>query len=210
MIFIRLNLVNKKEYEENRFYREIIITIPKSTEELKRDFEYLGLDYDNLSIQDSHITNVEIIDIDNPEYSNPMSHVFNDINIRGNESGYTIPFQDVKEIYHLIHDLSTEDKEKIIAVLNSEKENIINMKSAIKYIKHLNDYELDSDSHSADEYAENVIRKGDLDIDDIMDYIDLETLGNNLLESRDSRITEYGVLTHIFDRQEDLEDEEEV
>lgn len=209
-MYMKLNLVNKREYEENRFYKEIVITIPKSFEELKKDFEYLGLDYENLSIQDSHITNVEVIDIDNPEYSNSMSRVFNNINVRGDESGYTTPFQDVKAIYSLINNLSAEEKEKLLAVLTSEKENIVNMNSAIKYIKHLNDYELDCESNSEEEYAENAINNGELDMDDIMDYIDLETLGNNLLDSRNSRITEYGVLTHIVDRQEELEDEEEI
>ena len=36
-------MVNKKEYEESEIYKEIKIIIPRSREELEKDFEYLGL-----------------------------------------------------------------------------------------------------------------------------------------------------------------------
>ena len=45
---MKLNIVNKHEYEENEDYREVIVRIPKENEKLERDFRYLGLDYNNL------------------------------------------------------------------------------------------------------------------------------------------------------------------
>ena len=33
-------MVNKKEYEESEIYKEIKIIIPRSREELEKDFEY--------------------------------------------------------------------------------------------------------------------------------------------------------------------------
>ena len=45
MVYIRLDIVNKEEYETSDIYREIKILIPRDSEDLERDFEYLGLDY---------------------------------------------------------------------------------------------------------------------------------------------------------------------
>jgi len=47
MIYIRIDIVNKVQYEESEYYKEIKILIPKDSEELEEDFEYLGLDYRN-------------------------------------------------------------------------------------------------------------------------------------------------------------------
>ncbi len=47
MLFVRIDMVNKKEYEESEIYREIKIVIPRSSEELEKDFKYLNLDYGN-------------------------------------------------------------------------------------------------------------------------------------------------------------------
>ena len=40
MVYIRLDIVNKEEYETSDIYREIKILIPRDSEDLERDFEY--------------------------------------------------------------------------------------------------------------------------------------------------------------------------
>ena len=42
MVYIRLDIVNKEEYETSDVYREIKILIPRDSEDLERDFEYFG------------------------------------------------------------------------------------------------------------------------------------------------------------------------
>ena len=48
-------MVNKKEYEESEIYKEIKIIIPRSREELEKDFDYLGFNYNMYTTQDTHI-----------------------------------------------------------------------------------------------------------------------------------------------------------
>ena len=55
MLIAKIDMVNKKEYEESEIYKEIKIIIPRSREELEKDFEYLGLNYNKYTTQDTHI-----------------------------------------------------------------------------------------------------------------------------------------------------------
>ena len=69
-MYIRLDIVNKKEYEElNKDYKEIKISFPKDSEELEKDFAYLGLYYKNLSLQDTHIKECAVILEEDPDFS---------------------------------------------------------------------------------------------------------------------------------------------
>ena len=98
---IKLNIVNKYEYQENENYREIVIKIPRKAEELERDFDYLGLDYNNLSIQDNHVIKCEVIDTEDKLFAESMSKELSNIIDRGNESGFTAPYQDFVSIFKI-------------------------------------------------------------------------------------------------------------
>ncbi len=72
----------------------------------------------------------------------------------------------------------------------------------------MNRFYLDWDSLSLEEYAKNEIHSGELYMEDVLPYIDLETLGKNLIEDRNARLTSYGVLCKM-DEGMINEDEEE-
>ena len=131
MVYIRLDIVNKYQYQESEDYKEIKILIPKDSEELEKDFEYLGLDYKNLNIQDTHIKECEIICKDDPEYSSNITDEINRLIERANDSGYTTPFNDMKEFYKTIKNFVSEDRDKLLAILEAKREQITNMKDAI-------------------------------------------------------------------------------
>ena len=79
MLFIRIDMVNKKQYEESEIYKEIKIVIPRSSEELEKDFKYLDLEYENYTIQDTHIKECEFIDNKDPAFSASISKAMNDL-----------------------------------------------------------------------------------------------------------------------------------
>lgn len=191
---MKLNLVNKHEYEENEDYREIVITIPRETEKLERDFRYLGLDYNNLSIQDTHILNCKVIDRSDPSFSATMTTEISNIIARANESGYTTPYQDIKKIFAIINRLKSEDRDKLLAVLELKSEEISNIKEAEKYASHLDSFTLYSDVELPEDYARRIIKDGEVFIDDIMDYIDLPTLGEDYCNENGGRQTDYGLI----------------
>lgn len=198
MLKIKLNVVNKREYEENQNYREVIIRLPKSEEELKRDFEYLGLDYKNLSIQDSHILDCEVIDSNNPHFSGMISTELSNIIDRASNSGWTTPFQDIKSMYNILTFLNEDEKDKLLAVLELKRKQISNMKDAVKYGKNLDCFEFYNNINSAEEYAEKLIDDENVVAQDIIDYIDLERLGEDYYKSEEGVFTAQGL---IFERE---------
>ena len=85
---------------------------------------------------------------------------------------------------------------------------IIPYYNTLKYTKKLDRFYLDEDSLSFEEFAKNEIHLGELYMEDVLPYIDLETLGKDLVEDRNGYLTEYGVLSKMDEGME-KEDEEE-
>ena len=209
MIYIRLDIVNKKEYEKyDKHYKEIKISIPKDSEALEKDFEYLGLDYKYLSLQDTHIKECAVICEEDPDFSVNLTGRLNRLIAKASDNGYTTPFNNMNELYNLINNMNSKDRDKLLSVFEAEEENITNINDVLKYIKKLDKFYLDEDSHSFEEYAKNEIHLGELYMEDVLPYIDLETLGKDLIEDRNAKLTGYGVLCRM-DEEMEQEDEEE-
>ena len=141
-IIFRIDIVNKRQYEESENYKEIIINIPKSDFELEKDFEYLDLDYNHLSIQDTHIVSCEVIDREHLNYSKDFSKEISKIIERANQNGYTIPFNEIVELYKTIKDFKFEELEKASAILEAKSSNIKHMQDAIRFMKSIDCFEL--------------------------------------------------------------------
>lgn len=208
MIYIRLDIVNKEEYETSDDYREIKILFPRDSEDLERDFEYLGLDYRYLEIQDSHIKECEIICKNDPAFASELSDELNLLIDRASNSGYTTPFNDMKVLYESLNNIKISDRDKLLAVLKTERERIANIKYLTKFVNKIDEYYLDSDSHSLEEFAENEIHLGELHMEDVLPYIDLKSVGKDLIKQRNGKLTEYGVLGRMDEGMENLEEEE--
>lgn len=209
MVYIRLDIVNKEEYETSEIYREIKILLPRDSEDLERDFEYLGLDYRNLNIQDTHIKECEIICKNDPAFASELSDELNMLIDRASDSGYTTPFNDIRGLYDLFNNIKISDRDKLLAVLKTERERITNIKDAIKFANNIDEYYLDGDSHSPEEFAENEIHLGELYMEDLIPYIDLRTLGTDLINDRNAKLTDYGVLCRMDEGMENSQEEEE-
>ena len=121
---MKLNIVNKHEYEEQDNYREIVLKIPNEKERLERDFRYLGLEYNNLLIQDTHILTCEVIDKSDPAFSEEMSFEIMNIIVKAKGLGYTTPYQDIKKLYSIMNSCNNEDKYKLLAILESRRKYI--------------------------------------------------------------------------------------
>ena len=143
-LIMKLNIVNKHEYEEQEDYREIILKIPNQRERMERDFRYLGLDYNNLSIQDTHILNCEVIDKTDPSFSGAISTEISNIISRAKDLGYTTPFQDIKKLFTIINtfnsipaQLSKRNKKFLFSEINEDEENVGERKytSAMEWLK---------------------------------------------------------------------------
>lgn len=208
-MYIRIDLVNKKQYEISDNYKEIKIIIPRDTEELRRDFSYLGLDYDNLSIQDTHIKECEVICKDDPAFSAEISGEINNIIMRASESGYTTPFTDMKKFYGKIKGFDNVEKDKLLTILEGKRKNIENIKDAIKFADNINCFELIK-AEDTEELARNLIHNCEIDMEDLMNYADLETLGKDYADDKGMIKTEHGFLIQERDLEYNQTEEDEI
>lgn len=208
MLFIRIDMVNKKQYEESEIYKEIKIVIPRSSEELEKDFKYLDLEYENHTIQDTHIKECEFIDNKDPAFSASISKAMNDLIARANDSGYTTPFQDMKKFYSIIKKLDSYERDKLLAVMEVKSEQINNIKDAIKYAQNINCFNL-TEAYDNEELARKLIYNGEIDIEDLMEYADLDRLGEEYSEDKNMTRTEYGYLNQECDLKEYILQEKE-
>lgn len=208
MLFIRIDMVNKKQYEESEIYKEIKIVIPRSSEELEKDFKYLDLEYEDYTIQDTHIKECEFIDNKDPAFSASMSKVMNDLIVIANDSGYTTPFQDMKKFYGIIKKLDSYERDKLLAVMEVKNEQINNIKDAIKYAQNINCFNL-TEAYDNEELARKLIYNGEIDIEDLMEYADLDRLGKEYSEDKNMTRTEYGYLNQECDLKEYISQEKE-
>lgn len=208
-LIMKLNIVNKHEYEEQEDYREIILKIPNQMEMMERDFRYLGLDYNNLSIQDTHILNCEVIDKTDPSFSGAISTEISNIISRAKDLGYTTPFQDIKKLFTIINTFNSKDKDKLLAILECKEREISKMKDVIKFANNINCFEL-LEAYNEEDLARKLIYNNEIDIEDLMEYSDLQKLGRDISIEQKILMTEQGYLRQNEElKQEKIKEEEE-
>lgn len=208
MIYIKLNIVNKYEYQENDDYKEIKILLPRDSEDLERDFDYLGLDYKFLNIKDTHIKECQFICKEDPMFASNITDDINRLIARASELGYTTPFNEMKKFYEAVNNLDTTDRDKLLAILQVKENHIENITDALKCFEELEKYHLDLDSFDECEFAGNQIRLGDLYMEDVLPYINMRALGKDLIRERNARVTKYGVLCPMDEGMSNQEEEE--
>lgn len=191
---MKLNIVNKYEYQDNENYREIVIKIPEKSEKLERDFKYLGLDYNNLSIQDTHILDCKVIETEDPYFSELMTTKLLNIIDRASESGETTPYQDIKSMFSIIKTSGSKDRDKLLAVLEIKREQIVNMKDAVKYGNNLECFKFFNNINTYEEYAQEMIDNQDVSLEDVTDYINLLELGEAYVNGNDGIFTKHGLI----------------
>ena len=138
-----------------------------------------------------------------------MSTEISNIIARANDSGYTSPYQDIKKMFAIINTLDIEDKYKLLAILESERENISNIKDAIKFANNINCFEL-FDVYDEEELARRLIYNQEIYMEDVMEYADLQRLGKDVSEDQRIIKTGQGYLRQNEElKQEKIQEEEE-
>ena len=167
MLIAKIDMVNKKEYEESEIYKEIKIIIPRSREELEKDFEYLGLNYNNYTTQDTHIKECIFMDKEDEDFAVDISSYVNDMICKANRSGYTTPFKDIKKFYNIVKNFKEYDKYKILAIMEAEEDNIRNIKDVLKYAKNIESFDL-TEAYDDKELGRRLVYDGKIDVEDLI------------------------------------------
>ena len=201
MLLVRIDMVNERQYSESEIYKEIKIVLPRSKEELEKDFSYLDLNYSNSTIKDTHIKECEFIDNQEPKFAHDISEIMNDLIYRANDSGYSTPFENIKEFYNIVKKMNSHEREKLLAIMEAKREQIEFIGDAIKYAQNIDCFELE-EIFDSEELARYIVHNGELEIEDVMEYADLDRLGNDYAEDNNMVKTKYGYLKQETDLKE--------
>lgn len=193
MLIARIDMVNKKQYEESEIYKEIKIIIPRTSEELKKDFEYLDLDYENYTIQDTHIKECVFMDRDDEDFAVNISSYVNNIICKASKLGYTSPFPDIKNFFNMVRKFDKYEKDKILAILEVKEDEISNIKEIIKYAQNINCFNL-TEAYDEQELGRRLVYEGEIDVEDLMEYSDMKRLGKEYTREKNMTHTQYGYL----------------
>lgn len=212
MTYFRIDLVNKQQFEDTDLYKEVKITLPKTDNELIKDFEYLELDYNNLSIQDTHIKECEVVCQEDLDFSKSLTKFINHLINDANEKGLTTTFQEIKKLNSKIINLQLDDRDKLVAIIEAKDGYITDLKTLTKYVESIKFFELEENILSNEEYARWLYDRGEIDTYDLIDYIDFESFGNDYAEENNAVVTDKGMLIQLnsdLDYQIHNEEEEE-
>ena len=208
MLIAKINMVNKKQYEESEIYKEIKIVIPRSREELEKDFEYLGLNYNNYTIQDTHIKECVFMNKKDEDFAVNISGYINNIIRKADKLGYTTPFQDIKKFYNMVKDFNEYKQYKILAIMEAKENDIKNIKDVLKYAQNIECFDL-TEAYDNQELGRRLVYEGEIDIEDLMEYADMEQLGKEYAEEKNMVNTQYGYLKQERDLTEYVEQNNE-
>lgn len=203
---MKLNIVNKKEYEENEDYREIVIVIPKEKEELEKDFKYLGLDYKNVDVkQDIYVLNCEVIDTENSNFSTLLTTELSNIIDKGKAMNYITSYQDAHDLLYELKFLSDEHKESLLAILEAKKEKIYAVRDVVKCTELLDLFDVYDNINNNEEYALKLIEHHRVKLKDIVDYIDLNAMGGSYINKKNGAFTARGLVLSCYNFENYLE-----
>lgn len=94
--------------------------------------------------------------------------------------------QEIKAIFKAINNLNTKDRDKLLAILETRREDISNIKDAIKFANNIDCFKLVV-ADDEEELARCLIYNGDIDIEDLMDYTDLNRLGQEYADDKNMK-----------------------
>lgn len=208
MLIAKIDMVNKKEYEESEIYKEIKIIIPRSREELEKDFEYLGLNYNKYTTQDTHIKECIFMNKEDEDFAVNISGYINNIIRKADKLGYTTPFQDIKKFYNMVKDFNEYKQYKILAIMEAKENDIKNIKDVLKYAQNIDCFDL-TEAYDNQELGRRLVYEGEIDIEDLMEYADMEQLGKEYAEDKNMVNTQYGYLKQERDLIDYIEQDNE-
>ena len=196
---LKVEVVNKKEFEESSNYSKIIVYLPSTDEVLKEKFKRVNLDFDRLTIQDTHITKCEIVNFEDYILAERFNKVMEYELDKFSNNSYTTPFQEIELLCKEIKKFDNIKMQKFLALEEIKDKNINYIHDLVECAKQISNYELlpnVNDLNDMGKYLVNETGHFD-DISFLKDYIDYYKLAKDYTRegcTYNGDFTEYGYI----------------
>lgn len=196
---LKVEVVNKKEFEESSNYSKIIVYLPSTDEVLKEKFKRVNLDFDRLTIQDTHITKCEIVNFEDYILAERFNKVMEYELDKFSNNSYTTPFQEIELLCKEIKKFDNIKMQKFLALEEIKDKKINYIHDLVECAKQICNYELlpnVNDLNDMGKYLVNETGHFD-DISFLKDYIDYYKLAKDYTRkgyTYNGEFTEYGYI----------------
>lgn len=210
-----IEIINKKEYEEASIYSSIIMYLPSTNEIMKEKLNKINLDYDNLSIQDTHILRCNLLNFYNPYLVNKFNELMkNKIEKFSNQYGYTTPLQEIEKLGKQIKKFDNSMMIKFLSLADVKENKITNINDLVKIASNIKKYELIPDIQNYEQLGKYLVKETGRfeDVYILDDYINYEELAKDYTKkgyTYDGDFTEFGYLIKNDNLENEKENEEE-
>lgn len=202
---VKINVVNKHDYKDGVDYKEVVIKLPIKEENLNDIFWYLKV----VDKKDAQVLSCEVVDENDPHFSAIMGTLISALINRGNDINYKTSYLDIKNIFDVLQYSDDEVRDKILAIYELSSEKLSNIKDFINYLNNMEEFEFHRNITTAEQYADELIDDSEVDMYDLIDFVDKEALGNTYCENNDGKFTDYGLIfpvdSLIFNNEEEEE-----
>ena len=117
----KIEVVNKKEFDESGIYNSIIIYLPTTTEDLIEKFQRINLDYDKVMSQDTDIIECEIVNFYNEELSMDFNKMIKRIIESVGIDEETTPFEEINLLCNKVKKFDNIKMSKFLAMVEIKK-----------------------------------------------------------------------------------------
>lgn len=179
---LQIEVANRKFFEESVYDNRITLCLPIQTERMKEKLELIGLDFENLSKDDTHITFCRLVNFKNEKLSDAFDFSIEKLidKITYKYENW-ISFQEIEELYNEIKNYDNVTMSKLIAILEANQNNITNFEQIVEYAKNTKQYEVISDIKNYEDMGRYLVNEtGHFDdVSHLEDYIDYEKLAKD-------------------------------
>lgn len=213
---LRIEVVNKKEFEESSLYNKVTIYLPTTKEIIKDKLKLINLNYDKLTIQDTHVTKCEIVNFDDEILATRFNKVMEYQIEKYFKNSYTTPFQEIELLCKEVKNFDNIRMQKFLAIEEIKDNKINYIHDLVNCAKQTSKYNLlpnVNDFFDMGKYLVNETGHFD-EVGILEDYIDYYKLAKDYTQkghTYSGRFTEYGYLLEKenLDRNQKNENEEE-
>lgn len=207
---LKVEVVNKKEFEESSMYSKVIIYLPAMDKILKERFARINLDYDKLTIHDTHVTKCEIVNFTDEILLDRFNKMMEYEIEKFFKKSYLIPFQEIELFCKKVKEFDNITMQKFLALTQVRDSEINYIHDLVNCTKHTKNYNLLPQVNDLYDMGKYLVEETGYfdDASDLTDYIDYYKLAKDYTKNGctySGKFTEYGYLM----KKEKLEKEQE-
>ena len=211
---LKVEVVNKKEFEEKYMYGRVTIYLPTTKERLEEKFRLINLDYNKLTIQDTHVTKCEIANFTDEILSDRFNKVMKYEIDKFFKDSYLTPFQEIELLCKEVRNFDNIRMQKFLALLEVKDREINYIHDLVDYASKTNRYNLLTNINDLSDMGKYLVNEtGHFDdISLLENYIDYYKLAKDYTQkgcTYNGVFTEYGYLMEKEDLEKNQKREEE-